>query len=45
MCSEPWQVAAVDLDDAAMKAVQIAKIQEMAAAVNFPLKVSFEIPL
>jgi len=38
-------VAATDLDDAAMKAVQIAKIQKMAAEVNFPLKVSFEIPL
>jgi len=38
-------ISAVDLDDAAMKAVQIAKIQSMANAVNFPLKVSFEIPL
>jgi len=38
-------ISAVDLDDAAMKAVQIAKIQSMANEVNFPLKVSFEIPL
>lgn len=38
-------VGASDLDDAAQKAVQIAKIQAMAQDMDFPLKVSFEIPL
>lgn len=38
-------IAAEDLDDAAMKAVQVAKINSLAQQANFPLKVSFEIPL
>jgi len=38
-------VGATDLDDAAQKAVQIAKIQKMAQDMDVPLKVSFELGL